>query len=236
MSVVAWFANAGSLIGNSPTNALLQARVPIESGPGYRLAVLWATLPGGGLTFAASLLIVATLSSGARAGGRSRLATLTSALALAGLAIAVWFTPVPDTFSPASIPPFVQHPAAALAPLFAMVALVCLSLIAATWGTGRVPSQSLILATWVAATLVIASEQLARSRLGIGPRDAITLGSAASGIVLWLVASVLVHRRVQHAVFHRANAGTFVRHAGGAGLTAHIGEVFVGCAFCSAAG
>jgi hypothetical protein len=233
-SVVAWFASAGSLLGNSTTNALVHARVPIETGPGYRLAVLWATLPGGGLTFAASLLIVATLSSGARAGGRSRLAALTSALALVGLAIAVWFTPAPDALPPpTTIPPFVQHPAAALAPMFAMVALVCLSLIGAMRGAGRVPAQSLILATWVAATLVIASEQLARSGLGIGPRDAITLGSASSGLILWLVTSALVHRGVQTVVLRRAVDGTITRHPGGAALAAHIGAAFVVTSFAA---
>jgi hypothetical protein len=114
-----------------------------------------------------------------------------------------------------------------------MVALVCLSLIGATSGAGRVPSQSLILATWVAATLVIASEQLARSRLGIGPRDAITLGSASSGVVLWLITSALVHRRVQRAVFRGASAGVVVRRTGGAALAAHLGAAFVVTSFAA---
>src|SRR4026209_2638862 len=46
VGVVAWFANAGSLIGGSASNHLLTAHVPIDVEAGYRLAVLWATFPG----------------------------------------------------------------------------------------------------------------------------------------------------------------------------------------------
>lgn len=228
--VVAWFANAGSLIGTASGIPLLDARVPVAVGPGYRLAVLWATLPGAGLTFAAALLVVATLSSGGQRDRRSRRAALTSAFGLSGLAIAVWFAPSPDELANA-IPPFVQHPSAALAPLFALVGLVGLAFVAASFGAGRTPSQQSILVSWVATTLAVASEQLARTRLGVGPGDAITLGSASSGLVLWLVTSALVHRRIQGALRHGGTTTAPASSPAYAALAAHLGAGLVVISF-----
>ena len=48
-AVVAWFAHVGALFGNAASNPLLTAFVPVETSPGFRLAVLWGTLPGGAL-------------------------------------------------------------------------------------------------------------------------------------------------------------------------------------------
>src|SRR6186997_2287674 len=44
--VIAWFAQVGALIGNAASNPLLTAFVPVETRPGFRVAVLWSTLPG----------------------------------------------------------------------------------------------------------------------------------------------------------------------------------------------
>ena len=100
------------------------------------------------------------------------------------------------------MPPFVQSGWAALAPLFALIALVALAIAAASAFAARERTpRAMLLLAWFAATAALVSEQSARSQLGIGPRDAVVLGSASSGLVLWLVMSALLHRRVQSFFF-----------------------------------
>ena len=201
--VVAWFAHVGALIGNAASNPLLTAFVPVETSPGFRIAVLWATLPGGALTFAVSLLVVATLATVSRGGDRLRFVCVMAVTALAALLLAVWFAPEPNAL-PARVPVFIQAPSAALAPLAALLALAALVVSVATAIAGAPPSKSLLLAAWMAATVSLAGEQLARSELGIGPRDAVLLGSASSGLALWLLTSALLHRRVRGLLLREA--------------------------------
>lgn len=231
-STVAWFASAGSLIGSSSANELLNAYNPVEGGPGFRLALLWATLPGAALTSAAALLVVAALTGSASRRAGPRRAALLASLALLGLSTALWFWPPPDA-NATTIPPFVQHPSGAAAPLFALVSLILVAVIFASRGVGPAPAPALILAAWVAATLSVASEQLARSRLGIGPRDALVLGHASSGLVLWLATSAFVHRRVQGALFSVAPTGTARTRSRYAGLAAHTGAVLLIVSFAA---
>ena len=218
--VIAWFANAGSLIGGSASNSLLKAFVPIDVETGYRLAVLWATLPGAPLTFAVALLVIASLAGRPRGALRARFIAVLAVLTLIALGLAVWFTPSPNA-TPGSIPPFVQSAPAALAPLAALAALILLAVTGALRASGTPPHVPLLRWAWVLATLALAAEQMARSQLGIGPRDAILLGSASSGLLLWLVTSALLHQRVQSLVFrmparssHPANARAIAAHAG----------------------
>ena len=194
--VVAWFAHVGALLGNSASNPLLTAFVPVETSPGFRVAVLWGTLPGAALTFAVSLLVLAAVTTAARGGDRLRFVCVMAASALAALLLAVWFAPEPNVL-PSRVPVFVQAMSAAVAPLVALMALVALMVSVAAAIAGASPSKPLLLLAWIAATLALAGEQLARSELGIGPRDAVLLGSASSGLVLWLLTSALLHRRVQ---------------------------------------
>jgi len=194
-AVVAWFAHVGALIGNAASDPLLTAFVPVETSPGFRLAVLWGTLPGGALTLAVSLLVVATLMTVSRGGDRLRFVCVMAATALAALLLAVWFAPEPNAL-PTRVPVFVQAPSAALAPLAALLALVALIACVAAAIAGALPSKPLLLSAWIAATAALAGEQLARSELGIGPRDGVLLGSASSGLALWLLTGALLHRRI----------------------------------------
>jgi cytochrome c biogenesis factor len=226
--VVAWFAHVGALLGNSTSNELLAAFVPIDTTPGFRVAVLWATLPGACLTVAVIMLVVAALTTNAQQANRSRFLTVVSGVAMVSLVLAAWFAPPPNALA-TRIPPFVQSAPAALAPLFALLALVGLAFIVASAGAGGLPSKLLLVCTWVAATLAIAAEQLARSALGIGPRDAVLLGSASSGLALWLVTSAVLHRRVQSFLFRRRLAVETGRLAGA--RLAHAGAAILAISF-----
>ncbi len=203
--VVAWFAEVGALIGNAASNPLLRAFVPVQTRPGFRVAVLWGTLPGSALTFAVLLLVVAALATPARLGDRLRFVSVTAATALAALIVAVWFAPAPNVTT-ATVPVFVQSASAAVAPLAALLSLVGLTLITAATIAGASPSKSLLIGAWVAATAAVAAEQVARSELGIGPRDAVLLGSASSGIILWLCCSALLHHRGQRLLLRGSTA------------------------------
>lgn len=204
-AVIAWCAIAGVLITATAPSAYLSANVPVATGPGFRLAILWATIPGASLTIAVILLVWTTLS---RRGGvdRSRFAGVMAAAALVSLGISAWFTPQVGGGTTV-IPTFVQSPPAALAPLFAVLALAGLVVIIAM-AFERRDARTVLLATWVAATAAIVAEQAARSQLGIGPRDAVVLGSASSGLILWLVISALLHRRVQSLLHIQPHPGT----------------------------
>ena len=232
--VVGWCANAGVLAANSSASGLLTAHVPIETGPGVRLAVLWATLPGAALTLGVLLLIVAAFSvPGAH---RSRFSGLTCATAFIALGLSAWFTPASGDAA-IIIPPFVQSAAATLAPLFALFAVFGLAVISALALSNRsepsIPRPALF-GAWLAASAAVVSEQLARSQLGIGPRDAVVLGSASSGLILWLVTSALLHRRVQAFVFRFPSGSATVdrsqraRYAARAG---HAGALCLGASF-----
>jgi len=198
-SVIAWSAIAGGLLGAATPSAFLSAYVPIGIGPGFRLAVQWATIPGASLTIAAILLIWTALSShgGAPPGiaDRPRFVGLMSAISLVALGVSAWFAP-PVGAGTTVIPTFVQSTPAALAPLFALLAIVGV-VVTVALAIARSASRNVLLGAWLAAAAAVVSEQMARSQLGIGPRDPVVLGSASSGLVLWLLTSALLHRRVQ---------------------------------------
>jgi hypothetical protein len=215
--VVAWFAQAGSLIGSSAASDLLTAYVPIEVTTGLRLTVLWATLPGGALTFAVTMLVAMALGVRPADGNRHRYLTVLSVAAFVALGLAAWFAPSPNAVA-GTIPPFVQSPAAALAPLFALPCLMGLTTVVASMASGAPPSRHTLVGSWTAITLSVAAEQVARSELGIGPRDALVLGAASSGLVLWLLTSALLHRRVfrWNSGGERGRTAANAAHAGAA--------------------
>ena len=224
--VVSWFANVGSLIGGSASNSLFRAYVPIDVASGFRLAVLWATLPGAALTVAVALLVRTSLG-GPRGVSRTRYVAAMSGMALVGLGIAVWFAPSPNATA-GSIPPFVQSAPAALAPLFALAALVMLADACAARMAGATPERPALRWAWALATLALVAEQMARSRLGIGPRDAILLGSASSGLMLWLFTSALLHSKVQSLVLGTSMEGSGSRTRA---LAAHSGAILLVISF-----
>jgi hypothetical protein len=123
-----------------------------------------------------------------------------------------------------SIPPFALAPAAAIAPLFALLSVVALAI--ATAAPGRV----VLLLAWVAATGALASEQMARSQLGVGPRDPILLGSASSGLILWLLTGALLHRRVQALLFR---ASAFASGSRAANWLGHAGAALLAISFAA---
>lgn len=220
-AVVAWCATAGEILGAPASSALLSAFVPIDVEPGFRLAVLWATLPGAALTLG-TVLLVSLAIAGSRGNGRASF--ILTVIALLALGAIAWFNP-PRGVAPATIPPFVQSAPAAVSPLAALISLAALAwVVARAAGQGAVPALALQ-GAWVAATAAIVGEQMARSGLGIGPRDAVVLGSASSGLVLWVVTSALLHRRVQEVLLRAtrpiasgSRLASIAAHAGAACL------------------
>ena len=227
--VVAWFAQVGALIGNAASNPLLAAFVPVETSPGFRVAVLWGTLPGAALTFAVSLLVVAALTTPSRGGDRLRFLCVLATAALAALLLAVWFAPEPNAVS-TRVPVFVQTTSAAMAPLMALLALVAVAVSVAAAIAGAPPSKPLLLGAWIAATIALAAEQVARGELGIGPRDAVVLGNASSGLALWVLTSALLHRRV-HGLLLRATRDRTTSATSRAANAAHAGAALMVVSF-----
>ncbi len=227
-AVVSWSAQAGLLLASAAPPPLLTAAVPVDVAPGYRLAVLWATVPGAAITVATSLLVAAAFLPGRD--GATRQAAALSSQGTAMLAVAVWLAPAAHHPSPQSLPAFVQSAGAAWAPLLALVSLTALALALSAMLAPSNQERKMrpaLLVAWLAASVSIGAEQLARVRLGIGPRDAVVLGSAASGLVLWLLASLLVHRLARRRLtrVREATSGTARRRAA---LIAHAGAGAIG--------
>ena len=236
-AVIAWCAIAGGLLSEAASSAYRSAYLPIETGPGFRLAVLWATVPGASLTIATILLVWSALPSrgGVATGSvdRSRFAGVMSATALAALGVSAWFAPQAGARTTV-LPTFVQSTPAALAPLLALLAVAGLVVMVAL-AVARAGSRTVVLATWVAATAAVVAEQMARSHLGIGPRDPVVLGSASSGLILWLAISALLHRRLQSLlrVQPHPEAATGSDRAAYATRAAHAGAICVAVSFAA---
>jgi hypothetical protein len=229
--VVALFAHAGALLGGG-RDALYTANVPIPVNAGFRLAVLWATLPGAALGLAVILLVRAALAGSLRSERSTRATGALSFMALLALGVAAWFTPAPNDVA-TRIPAFVQSTSAALAPLAALLSLAILLDTAAGRIGGKAPVHAMLLTAWVLATIGLTAEQMARSGLGVGPRDALIFGSASSGLVLWLVTSALLHGRVRAAVL-RMNGLAYGRGSRTPGaVAAHIGAVLLAISFAA---
>lgn len=233
-TVVSWSATAGTLLGGGQQPALFTANVPVTVGPAWRMATLWSTLPGAALTTAMLLLAGAALKVPAAPdpASRSRLSTILAAVAAAAIAVAVWFAPDASRAT-LDIPAFVQSPAAAAAPLLALVAAVIAVLVVA-WGISTPPGTQLprqaLYVSWIAATGAVAAEQVARARLGLGPSDPVVFGSASSGLVLWLAISALLHPRVQSLAFRRTMP---VPRAALATRAAHVGATLIALSFAA---
>ena len=229
--VVALFAHAGALLGGG-TDVLYTANVPIPVNTGFRLAVLWATLPGAALSLAVILLVRAALARSLRSESSTRATGALSFMAFLGLGVAAWFAPAPNDVA-TRIPPFVESTSAALAPLAALLSLAILLDSTARRIGGKAPGQAALVSAWILATLGLTTEQVARSGLGIGPRDALIFGSASSGLVLWLFTSVLLHRRVQAAVL-KMNTLAHGRGSRTPGaVAAHAGAVLLAISFAA---
>jgi len=126
-AVVAWCSQAGTLMATSDGNKLLFASVPIDVAAGFRLAVLWATPSGAMLTVASGLLVWAALRAASATDMRQ--VSLLAAVALVALIGSTWNAPAAGVAATV-IPPFVQSPSAALAPLFALIGTLALMAIA----------------------------------------------------------------------------------------------------------
>lgn len=233
VGVVAWASWAGTLIGTVSTTSGV---VPIPVAPGYRLAATWATPAGFALSLAVIGLTAAALASvtprGRPGDDATRQAFVLTVVAVVLLGVVA--LDMPGRAALPAIPAFAQAPAAAVAPLAALVALACLlvamSLAAASRDAVPPSWHSLVLTAWVAATVALGAEQVARASLGIGPRDAVIPGGAASGLVLWLVASALLHQRVRRVAWARAEPRRGGRVAG---WLAHVGAALVVASFAA---
>ena len=227
-AVVAWCAHAGTLLSGG-VNALLDVRVPINVGPMFRLGVLWATLAGASLTFGTILLVRLVLS-----GRGTRVALFSSGMALVMLGISLWFMPHTGDVVADAVPPFAVSGPAAMAPLFALLALGTLAWIVATSVAGPAASpRTGLICAWGLSTAAVAAEQMARSQLGIGPREPVVLGAAASGLLLWLVCSALLHSRIQQIVLRTKKLDTRNDLSKFATLTGHTGAIFVAVSFAA---
>jgi hypothetical protein len=226
-AVAAVCARAGQVLSTPSLSPLLAAYLPIEAGPVAQLAVLWATLPGGALTSATILLVWLAMSPDARAGrGGSLHAFVVAVVSLCLLGATAWFAPGPGLAT--AIPPFAQHPSAAVAPLLALLSVTVLAWAGIRAFTQQAPARTELYVAWLLATGAIVCEQVARSSLGIGPRDAIVLGSASSGLVLWLAISAMLHQAVRVRV-HRGSSG--VVRSRPAAMMAHAGALCVVASF-----
>ena len=228
-AVVAWCAHAGTVLSGG-VNALLDAHVPINVGPMFRLAVLWATLAGASLTLGMITLVRLVLS-----GSGTRAALFSSGMALVALGTSSWFMPRTGDVVVDAVPPFVVSSPTAMAPLFALLALVTLAGIVATSVAGpAAPPRIALICAWVLSTAAVAAEQMARSQLGIGPREPVVLGAASSGLLLWLVCSALLHSRIRQFVLRTGKLDTARNDLSKyAALTGHTGAIFVAVSFAA---
>lgn len=192
--VIAWCAQAGTLLGGTMENRLLDAFVPTSVPAGTRLAALWSTAPGSALTLATVIMVWSALMPVA---ARDRQLVASSVMALGGFGAAIGLVPAPGDAA-RTLPAFALSPYAAIAALGAVAALAMLAMLVILRAAGTVGSfRGLSVGAWVAATLALAAEQVTRSQLGIGPRDPVVLGSASSGLIVWLICSALLHQRVR---------------------------------------
>lgn len=205
-----WGTIAGTIVSGPADTFVGQiAALPSGAGPLARVAALWATPRGMALTTALVLLLLGTLSPVlARrlprevAGRHSTVLLLTGVMGLAAALLA----PMPVVTG--SVPVFAQAIPAALAPAAALLALACLAdLLALAVASARGPAPDGVQTRWrsvslvalILATVSTGAEQVARSDLGIGPRQAVVPGGASAGLVLWMIAALVVHRVVRRS-------------------------------------
>jgi hypothetical protein len=212
--VMAWGVLAGALLRGDDSLALTLEGIPVVAPRWQGLAALWGTVRGGVLTLATLTALAAvrasTTTTAPRARVGSRLAGVLSGLVLALLAVSLMLLPplasAASAHLPASVPLYLVHLPALLAPLAALGAVAAALAAAALLIVARGPVDGaaaasafrrVVLAGWLLATLAIAAEQAARTRLGIGVEDPVVLGSSRSGLALWLALAMLAHGRVR---------------------------------------
>lgn len=202
---LAWGVAAGALIAGR-WSAVVPLPESLLDAPAvtWRIAALWATLPGSLTTLALLFAIGAALlrdhsARSARAVVRWEL--YTSVAAMLSIAAAISFSSTAP--SAAELPPQMVHGAAALASAAAIAGagLLCLQLLGwlAARQEGSAPSpreRYLALAAWLLATLALGAEQAARQAMGLGPDTAVVLGSPVAGLVLWLAAAGELYRQL----------------------------------------
>jgi cytochrome c biogenesis factor len=235
--VMAWGVLAGALLRRDASLALALEGIPVVAPRWQGLGALWGTMRGGVLTLAALIALAAvsagTTAHGPRARATSRLVGVLSGLALVLLVVSLVLlpplAPAAAARAPASMPLYLVELPALLAPLAALgavtAALVAAALLVAARGAADGEAavfafRRVVLAAWLLATLAIAAEQAARTRLGIGVEDPVVLGSSRSGLALWLALGVLAHGRVRDWLLtggQRARRRRWMTHAVHAG-------------------
>lgn len=238
----------GTLLRGGSPLAVAAAFQPLRVGSGYRVAAAWATTRGAPLAAAFAFSILAALALGGGQAGHPpfarRLAAAFSGAAAAVLGIGLLLAPpFALTGAPSrAYPLFLVHPGAAVAPLFALAAVVSagVAVLAALAGSGPQTPEGLVdrigfpalQVAWLAATLELLAEQVARGAVGLTTADALIVGGATAGPWLWLALGILVHRRVRAAVLGGASVPARPASAlRGRALVAHAGVVLIVIAF-----
>ncbi|HEX9562532.1 MAG TPA: hypothetical protein VF981_01105 [Gemmatimonadaceae bacterium] len=241
LSLVGWGTLAGDLFRGAPL-PLLTSAVPIQVDAGTRLGVLWAVGPGAAVSLATACLLAAALTSSLARSLPSqvamRLAAVLSGTAVALLAAAL--LSASEGLPRATVPAFAQSRTALVAPLAALaaVALVVYSgaLAAAVRGTPAAEAaaglwRTVVLAAWLLATVALGTEQAARASLGIGPGDPVVPGGASSGLIIWLGAGAMVHRRIRALFLAVPGDGEGDALRRRAGHAAHVGAALIALSF-----
>lgn len=212
--VLSWGAFAGALLRQDPALAIVRESLPVHAGALHRMAAAWSTLRGAMLTLGVllSLGVVVLAADDSHVGSTAAtrlggsVAAVVALVLLGGALVAPPLADATGASVPESVPIFLLHPAAAVAPLFALGAvaagliLVCNALSVRGTAAPDVASGSLrrtAIAGWILATLALAAEQVARARLGITTQDAVALGSSSAVPILWLLLGALAHERVR---------------------------------------
>jgi hypothetical protein len=213
----AWFVAAALALVGTGTLAgdllrdldlpILASTIPIQATAGQRLAALWSVPALAALSLATVCLLLAALAAaftrGLPWGSAPRVAGVLSGTAAVFLAVGVLDTP--RGLPAMTVPPFVQSLSASLAAAAALTAVVLIVHAAALGAAlrGEVADRAVsqwrlvTLAAFLLATVALGAEQLARASLGIDPGVPVVAGSASSGLVLWVIAGTLLHRRVR---------------------------------------
>lgn len=206
--VLSWGALAGALLRQDPSLAIVHEGVPVGAEALHRVAATWSTWRGAWLTLGVLLslggLVLAADDSHLGSTAATRLggsvAALVALVLVVGVLAAPPFAGASEALDPAVVPLFLVNPSAAVAPLFALGAIATLLILACNVASVRgtaSPESALesvgrtAVVGWLLATLTLAAEQAARTRLGLTTRDAVVLGSSASALALWGVFAVL---------------------------------------------
>jgi hypothetical protein len=242
---LAWAFLGGAILRGDRSLAVVTERMVIDAPPAYRLAALATGWRGGALS--AVFLLALALMFGAKwdpPARHRRVALLSGAIAITLATSTISFpafAPSDGSMESAAVPVALLHPAAAWRAVFTLSALVVgvialISSLAARAPVGSAPFSEDVrrgfLGAWLLATLALAADQWARASLAMPTLPGTRLDRNATGIVLWLVLSALVHERSRSLLFFGGHGGKGAADSPRLpGHLAHAGALLVIVAF-----